>query len=277
MDPALNGIPAEQVVAVSCTGPVGEHRPGGRGGGAGRALRDVAGHARSAVLTRRDRRPADGLFAAARWRPGFATPAACRHRSAVTRSATCFTWSVTSPTVAAAARWYLEPVDYLSMRFTGRAAASHASMSAVWLTDNRRLDRLEYDPALVRRTGLDARKLPPLVETGSLIGAVRPEVAADLGISPSGAGGHRDPGPALGRAGLRRDRRGRATHDHQHHLLDLAAVPAQEDRSDALDRDRAGAGFVGATSSRTTTRRPGSACAGCGRASPSTSRRATSA
>jgi xylulokinase len=88
------------------------------------------------------------------------------------------------PAVASAARWYLEPVDYLSMRFTGRAAASHASMSAAWLTDNRRLDRLEYDPALVRRTGLDPRKLPPLAETGSLIGAVRPEVAADLGISP---------------------------------------------------------------------------------------------
>ena len=27
------------------------------------------------------------------------------------------------PTTAAAARWYLEPVDYLSMRFTGQAAA----------------------------------------------------------------------------------------------------------------------------------------------------------
>ena len=44
------------------------------------------------------------------------------------------------PRTAAAARWYLEPVDYLSMRFTGRAAATLASMSGAWLTDNRRLD-----------------------------------------------------------------------------------------------------------------------------------------
>jgi xylulokinase len=88
------------------------------------------------------------------------------------------------PEIAAAARWYLEPVDYLSMRFTGRAAATHASMSAAWLTDNRALDRLTYDPGLVRRTGLDASKLPPLVETGSLIGPVRPEVADELGVSP---------------------------------------------------------------------------------------------
>jgi xylulokinase len=86
------------------------------------------------------------------------------------------------PESAAAARWYLEPVDYLTMRFTGRAAASHASMSAAWLTDNRHLDRREYDQALVRRAGIDGSKLPPLVETGSLVGTVLPEVAGELGI-----------------------------------------------------------------------------------------------
>ena len=89
------------------------------------------------------------------------------------------------PDIAAAARWYLEPVDYLTMRFTGRAAATHASMSGAWLTDNRRLDRLEYDPMLVGKLGLDVAKLPPLVQTGSMIGAVRPEVASELGLSPS--------------------------------------------------------------------------------------------
>ena len=50
---SLKGIPAEQVVAVSCTGPVGEHGPGRRGRGAGRALRDVARHPRRAALARR--------------------------------------------------------------------------------------------------------------------------------------------------------------------------------------------------------------------------------
>ena len=88
------------------------------------------------------------------------------------------------PEVAAAARWYLEPVDYLSMRFTGIAAASHASMAAAWLTDNRRLDHLAYDPVLVRAAGVPADKLPPLVATGSVIGEVRPEVAAEIGLPP---------------------------------------------------------------------------------------------
>lgn len=88
------------------------------------------------------------------------------------------------PDVAAAARWYLEPVDYVAMRFTGVAAATHASMTAAWLTDNRRLDHLAYDDDLVERAGVDGDKLPPLVATGSVVGAVRDDVAADLGLPP---------------------------------------------------------------------------------------------
>jgi len=88
------------------------------------------------------------------------------------------------PEMAVATRWYLEPVDYLSMRFTGIAAASHASMAGAWLTDNRRLDHLEYDPVLVRAVGVPAHKLPRLVPTGSIIGEVAPEVASDIGLLP---------------------------------------------------------------------------------------------
>ncbi len=89
------------------------------------------------------------------------------------------------PEIAGRARWYLEPVDYLSMRFTGVAAASHMSMTAAWLTDNRRLDLMEYDARLVRLAGVDADKLPPLVPSGSVIAPVRASVAAQLGISPA--------------------------------------------------------------------------------------------
>ncbi len=88
------------------------------------------------------------------------------------------------PEIAAAARWYMEPVDFLTMRFTGRAVATHASMSGAWLTDNRHLDRLSYDRGLIRRAGLDPAKLPPLVETGSIVGTVLPAVAGELGIDP---------------------------------------------------------------------------------------------
>lgn len=86
------------------------------------------------------------------------------------------------PDVHAKARWYLEPVDYLSMRFTGVAAASHASMTAAWLTDNRSLGVMAYDPVLVRLAGIDPGKLPPLRPTGSVVGTVKADVAAELGL-----------------------------------------------------------------------------------------------
>ena len=58
-------------------------------------------------------------------------------------------------------------------------------MTAWWLTDNRRLDHLAYDDELVALAGVDASKLPPLVPTGSVIGHVRDDVAAELGL-PAG-------------------------------------------------------------------------------------------
>ena len=86
------------------------------------------------------------------------------------------------PEVASAARWYLEPVYYLSMRFTGTAAATPASMAGAWLTDNRRPEVLAYDLALVRASGVPLHKLPPLQATASVVGTVQPGVAADLGL-----------------------------------------------------------------------------------------------
>jgi xylulokinase len=87
------------------------------------------------------------------------------------------------PDVASRVRWYLEPVDYLSMRFTGVAAASPGSMTPSWLTDTRQPDIRGYDPLLVRLSGVNAAKLPPLHPTGAVVGTVREEVAAELGIA----------------------------------------------------------------------------------------------
>ncbi len=89
------------------------------------------------------------------------------------------------PDVLARARWLLEPVDYLTMRFTGVPAASHASMTGAWLTDNRSLDTLAYDEVLVRLAGVDGSRLPPLVATGSVVGPLLPDVADSLGLPAS--------------------------------------------------------------------------------------------
>ena len=77
----------------------------------------------------------------------------------------------------------LEPVDYLGLRFTGRAAATPASMLAAWITDNRIGAPFGYVDSLLVRTRRERSKLPELVPTGSVLGPLLPEVAADLGVA----------------------------------------------------------------------------------------------
>jgi xylulokinase len=79
----------------------------------------------------------------------------------------------------------LEPVDYLGLAFTGRVAATPASMVASWLTDNRAGRPLGYVPELVRRSGRDAGRLPPLLASGSVLGGISELVAAELAL-PAG-------------------------------------------------------------------------------------------
>ena len=94
-------------------------------------------------------------------------------------------WRTARPDVWRAARWLLEPVDYLSMRFTGIAAASAVSMTGTWLIDTRDPQRLAYDATLVHLAGGGADKLPPLQPFGSVMGTVQPSIAAELGIGDS--------------------------------------------------------------------------------------------
>jgi xylulokinase len=76
----------------------------------------------------------------------------------------------------------MEPIDYLTLRMTGIATATHASRLAWWLTDNRRLDDYRYDEGLLAMMGLNATKLPPLVPFGSIVGTVTSEAGAELGL-----------------------------------------------------------------------------------------------
>ena len=185
--PRRGGPPtSSRVVAVSVTGQWASHGPGGRGTvvpvGPCVLWSDTRGapYSRAAVGG-----PVSGLRAEAaghvaasqRWDPDG--------RRATTRSATSCFLQHEQPDVVARARWLLEPVDYLTMRFTGVPAASHASMTGAWLTDNRSLATLAYDDVLVRATGVDASRLPPLVATGSVVGTLSPSVAADLGLPPT--------------------------------------------------------------------------------------------
>jgi xylulokinase len=88
------------------------------------------------------------------------------------------------PEIVANTRWFMEPVDYLTMRFTGVASATHASRLAMWMTDVRDLTNYNYDPQLLKMVGIDGSYLPPLQPIGTVVGTVTSSVAADLGLSP---------------------------------------------------------------------------------------------
>lgn len=81
---------------------------------------------------------------------------------------------------------FLEPVDYLNFRLTGRRCASFDSITVHWITDNRRPDAITYHPGLMRTAGLDATKLPTLLPTGTWVGTLTREAAQVLGL-PAGA------------------------------------------------------------------------------------------
>ncbi len=85
--------------------------------------------------------------------------------------------------IYAKTRVLLEPVDYLGLRLTGRAAATPASMILSWLTDNRPGAPLGYVDSLVRQARRDPAKLPELLPTGSILGPLLPEVAEELGVT----------------------------------------------------------------------------------------------
>jgi len=88
------------------------------------------------------------------------------------------------PDVYAATAVFLEPVDYLNLRLTGLARASHDSITLHWVTDNRDINAIAYDDALIGLAGLERSKLPDLVPTGSVLGGLAPAAAGELGLLP---------------------------------------------------------------------------------------------
>lgn len=78
----------------------------------------------------------------------------------------------------------LEPMDFVTMRMTGRHVANRCSAFSMLLTDNRR-GRSGYHPTLVQWSGLDREKLPEIVAVDEPLGPLVPDVAARLGLPTS--------------------------------------------------------------------------------------------
>lgn len=86
------------------------------------------------------------------------------------------------PALYRAAYKFVEPMDYLNARLTGRVVASFGTMFPYWLTDNRNPHRIAYHPRLLAWSGIDPEKLPLLLPVGSVVGEVKSDVAEDWGL-----------------------------------------------------------------------------------------------
>ena len=82
-------------------------------------------------------------------------------------------------------RVFLEPKDWLNLHLTGRAAASFDSIALHWVTDNRNLDKIRYDPGLLRLAGIEQARLPELVAATDVLGPLAASRADELGV-PAG-------------------------------------------------------------------------------------------
>lgn len=89
------------------------------------------------------------------------------------------------PAIYAATHKFLEPKDYLNLRFTGKFASTYDAITLHWVTDNRDLTRVDYHPDLLRMAGLERDKLPDLIRAVDVLGPVLPAVAAEFGL-PAG-------------------------------------------------------------------------------------------
>jgi xylulokinase len=76
---------------------------------------------------------------------------------------------------------FLNALDYLNLRLTGRFVATYDSILTSWVTDNRNAN-VRYSPALLRGCGITPDKFPEIVRCTDVVGPLRPDVAAQLGL-----------------------------------------------------------------------------------------------
>lgn len=80
---------------------------------------------------------------------------------------------------------FLEPMDYLTARLTGRITATQKTMAPFLVMNNREWDSKEYSNTLLNLAGLDRDKFPEIIPNNSIAGSLQRDVAEALGLSPS--------------------------------------------------------------------------------------------
>lgn len=77
---------------------------------------------------------------------------------------------------------FLECIDYLNLKFTGKFAASYPSSMLNWITDTRDLNNIHYDDDLIKMSGIEKEKFPDLKRCIDILGPIKNDIADELGL-----------------------------------------------------------------------------------------------
>jgi xylulokinase len=78
---------------------------------------------------------------------------------------------------------FLNALDYLNLRLTGRFVSTVDSILTSWVTDNRNVENIHYDRKLIGQSGISAEKLPEIVRCTDIVGMLTPTAAEELGLA----------------------------------------------------------------------------------------------
>lgn len=78
---------------------------------------------------------------------------------------------------------FLNVLDFLNLRLTGRFVATYDSILTSWVTDNRNSADIRYHRSLLKASGIDSGKFPEIVPCTEILGPVLPDVAELMGLS----------------------------------------------------------------------------------------------
>lgn len=78
---------------------------------------------------------------------------------------------------------FLETMDFINMRLTGKANATQSSNIATFLIDNRKDGSRDYDPWTLKLSGIDRAKLPDLIPVEGIVGKLQSSIASEWGLS----------------------------------------------------------------------------------------------
>jgi xylulokinase len=101
---------------------------------------------------------------------------------------------------------FLNALDYMNLRLTGRFVATVDSILTSWVTDNRDPNNIRYDKKLIAQSGIAPEKLPDIVQCTDVLGPLWSSAARELGLpanTPVVAGAVDNSAAAIGSGAVR--------------------------------------------------------------------------